>query len=95
MPYQITILPQEKLLVAEQGDNLLDFLRKNGIAPYAPCGSNGICGKCRVKVSGENVLSCQYIVTSDISVEIPQKAKTEILTAGMKIDLDVNPAKEG
>lgn len=35
---------------AEQGENLLELARKNGVAIDAPCSGNGTCGKCRVKL---------------------------------------------
>ncbi len=36
----------------EEGTNLLKFLRDHSYAPSAPCGGQGTCGKCRVKVAG-------------------------------------------
>lgn len=37
---------------AEKGTNLLKFLQANSFDISSPCGGNGTCGKCRVKVSG-------------------------------------------
>lgn len=37
-----------------QGTNLLQFLRQQKIDVSAPCGGNGRCGKCKIKVSGIN-----------------------------------------
>ena len=37
---------------AEPGQTLLDILRAAHAAPDAPCGGNGTCGRCRVRVSG-------------------------------------------
>jgi uncharacterized 2Fe-2S/4Fe-4S cluster protein (DUF4445 family) len=37
---------------AEHGMNLLEFLQKNSIIIDSPCGGNGRCGKCRVKIKG-------------------------------------------
>lgn len=39
---------------AADGKNLLKFLRENGLQPESPCGGNGSCGKCRVRVEGLN-----------------------------------------
>ena len=93
MEHNITVFGT--VLTARSGENLLDVLRRNGMAPDAPCGGNGVCGKCRVRVNGQEVLSCQYAVTDDIAVAIPQKAKAEILTAGAAISVPVAPVREG
>ena len=37
---------------AESGTKLLDFLQKNSVRVASPCGGNGTCGKCRIKVDG-------------------------------------------
>ena len=37
---------------AESGTRLLDVLRAAGVEIAAPCGGNGTCGKCRVRVTG-------------------------------------------
>jgi len=34
------------------GINLLEFLRNNSIEVASPCGGNGTCGKCRIRVKG-------------------------------------------
>lgn len=49
---------------AEEGESLLDVLRRAGISVQAPCGGAGTCGKCSVDVSREGgpwmrVLACQ------------------------------------
>lgn len=36
------------------GDNMLDFLRQEGFFVNAPCGGNGTCKKCKVKVQVES-----------------------------------------
>ena len=44
--YQITVLPYDRILNADEGENLLHVLQQNSLAPDAPCGGNGKCGKC-------------------------------------------------
>lgn len=39
-----------------------------------PCGGRGTCGKCKVKVNGEEKLACRYIIESDIEVETYEKS---------------------
>lgn len=86
---------QNCTLSASHGANLLEVLRENNFAPDAPCGGNGACGKCKVKVNGEDVLSCNYRIHSDITVELPQKATTEVLTSGADISIPVDPVCPG
>jgi len=44
-----------------QEDNLLGILRSYGMAPAAPCGGKGICGKCRVRIlKGDTTLCAPY-----------------------------------
>ena len=43
-----------------------------------PCGGHGSCGKCKVRVNGQDELACKYVITSDIEVETYQK--TEIIS---------------
>ena len=48
------------LLEALPGESLLDLLRRGGFRISAPCGGNGSCGKCRVRLGGgQEVLACR------------------------------------
>ncbi len=51
---------------------LSDVLIKNNIPHEHICGGKGFCKKCSVLVNGKAEISCQYKVTSDITVEIPE-----------------------
>ena len=45
--------PSKELSVtAEEGERLLDVLRRAGVNVSAPCGGLGRCGKCRATVNG-------------------------------------------
>lgn len=77
------------------GTTILQAAQQLGLDITAPCGGNGTCGKCRVKINGEKVLACQTEVHSDLVVELPQNHKTEILTTGQSIDLPVDPVHPG
>lgn len=45
---------------AEKGSNLLNILNKNGCKVSSPCGGNGTCGKCKVRVTGlDSVISAE------------------------------------
>ena len=48
MKHQITVLPKNKIIYADEGALLLDVLRQNGFYLPAACGGKGTCGKCKV-----------------------------------------------
>ena len=69
--FKVTI--ENKNFSASHNENLRELLIKNGFYLNSPCGGNGTCGKCIVKVNGENVKSCDYAISSDISVVVPER----------------------
>ncbi|MBR2441773.1 MAG: DUF4445 domain-containing protein [Clostridia bacterium] len=81
--YTISLLGEKSFKVNE-GVLLLDALVQNGYILPAPCGGNGICGKCKVQlVKGEVlhaekdengfVLACKARVIGDITLALPQE----------------------
>ena len=50
MKHQITVLPKNKIIFADEGALLLDVLRQNGFYLPAACGGKGTCGKCKVRL---------------------------------------------
>lgn len=95
MPYRITVLPQKQNMEAVAGDNLLQVLRSAGLAPDAPCGGTGRCGKCKVLLDGEEALACRTAVTRDMVLTLPQPGAQQILTAGMAPQAAVSPLRAG
>ena len=75
--------PGNKFIIESDTDHsLLDILRKNGSAIYAPCGGKGTCGKCRVKVKGlGEVISCRYFPKNDVDIILPGIEEANILVA--------------
>lgn len=59
-----------EILSASKDDLLADILIKNKKMVEHPCGGKGSCQKCKVLVNGKEELSCQYKITSDISVSL-------------------------
>ena len=82
MSYRITALPQQVNITAEAGENLLSCLRRAGLAPDAPCGGEGRCGKCRVMIDGAEALSCRTIIHRDMTVTLPTSLPQQILSGG-------------
>lgn len=84
MVFRITFSNHAHLEVPA-GTNLLEALRQAGLAVDAPCGGRGTCGKCKIRVNGEEILACQTVVDRDVSVELPETAATKTLTAGISL----------
>lgn len=82
-------------MLVPQNENLLKALRAAGVAPDAPCGGTGKCGKCKVIVDGTECLSCQITVNRDMIVCIPDEGKMNILLTGIDTAVRMNPVKEG
>ncbi len=59
-----------KPFYASMDEPLAAVLARLGIPTDHPCGGRGICKKCTVLVDGKPVLSCQYIIRSNVSVEV-------------------------
>ncbi len=94
--YTITILPEDRRISAAPGENLLSLLRREDLAPHAPCGGKGTCGKCMVLVNGMEQLACQTYVTEDLYIELLGKGENAtILSKGTNGILSVDEGLEG
>lgn len=82
--HKITVLPYNRILEISNGTNLLFALREAGLAPDAPCGGEGQCGKCRVIADGREVLSCQTVIDRDMTVALTLPVQERILTQGVE-----------
>ena len=85
----VSIIKGNKISVlnAEKGQKLSDILMSNSADFQHPCAGKGICRKCTVSVNGEDVLSCRYIIESDITVILPEDSISPTETA-VKSDLN-------
>jgi uncharacterized 2Fe-2S/4Fe-4S cluster protein (DUF4445 family) len=65
-----------------EGASLLQILQNHNYKVEAPCGGNGTCGKCRVKIKQVGFInSCEYYPDADIEVLLPNEKESQILTA--------------
>ena len=59
---KVTFQPQDKTVEAQTGDKLLEIASRADVDINSLCGGEGVCGKCRVKVSGGKIkLSGKHI----------------------------------
>ena len=96
MTCTVTVLPAGRKLSAQPGENLLTLLRSANLAPEAPCGGNGKCGKCTVLIGGKPVLACGYTVSGDVTVHVTEaKTHARILTDGYGAEVELQPLRDG
>lgn len=76
---KITVISdgKRKAVSCREGEDLLSVLRANGFSVSASCGGRGVCGKCRVLVSGgsfgenaKSVLSCKTAAEDGLCVTV-------------------------
>jgi len=91
----VTFLDRGKPIQVESDCTVLCAAQQLGLELAAPCGGNGTCGKCRVKIDGKEVLACRTQVTGDMTVQLPGRTETNILTFGQTTDLVVDPIQPG
>jgi uncharacterized 2Fe-2S/4Fe-4S cluster protein (DUF4445 family) len=79
------------------GTLLVCAARTAGIAIETPCNGSGTCGKCRVRLAGnqQDVLACQTAVKGDIDILYCEKTaenrNVRILSSGHTFDYAINP----
>lgn len=81
--HNITVSPDNICFTAPDGSNLLSLLRDHNLAPDAPCGGNGKCGKCKVFIDGEEALACHTTINRNMTVTIPQRRELQVLQSGL------------
>lgn len=92
--YKITILPRNMEIYAPGGSNLLEILREHHLSPDAPCGGQGTCGKCNVRIDDQVRRACSVTVDRDMIVELPASGALQILKTvpeGEKITEEIRP----
>lgn len=84
--FTVTFLPANQSVVVPAGDTLLHAQILAELHPDAPCGGKGTCGKCRVTLEGQEILSCQTVVDRDMTVYTKGGRAVQILTGGLTAD---------
>ena len=81
--FRVTFLPQKLTLSVPAGTTLLQAQIDAGLRPDAPCAGRGTCGKCLVRVDGQELLACQTAVDRDMTVHTGKAEAVTILTEGL------------
>lgn len=93
MPILTVITANRKIGIPFTGTPLLSqLLSEQGLFLQHPCGGRGICGKCRVKVSGavsdtdsdNTCLACRARVTGDAAVFLTDELQDMVMETGEK-----------
>ncbi len=97
--HTITFMPEGKVVSIHTGATILEAAAQAGIIINAFCGGAGTCNKCQVHIpaTGRKVLACNYHITSDMTVVIPETSRyfsERILHHGIDREIDVAPAIE-
>lgn len=87
---KLTILPDELQIDVNNGESILEAVRRAGINLASSCGGAGTCGKCKVELVNGNVdskartkklgvneiLSCQsYLLDDNVTINIPNDGR--------------------
>ena len=69
MNYQLTFTKEQISVSVPEGTTVLEGMRMAGLVPDAPCGGQGKCKKCRVRINGTPALACRTTIYSDMEIE--------------------------
>ena len=69
------------------GETLLARISAAGVFLDAPCGGQGKCGKCLVRLApdSEPVLACQTLVEGDMDIYLPDEMEMKIADSGKQV----------
>ncbi len=81
LKHQVTFMPDNVGITVETGTNLLEAAREAGIEIGSPCGGNGTCGKCAVRITGGN-----YRRQNDFHLSEELKASGYVLACVISIE---------
>jgi uncharacterized 2Fe-2S/4Fe-4S cluster protein (DUF4445 family) len=77
--HQVTFLPDNSGVSVESGTTAMEAFRLAGIPLDAPCGGNGTCGKCVIRIvqkNGGSILkqACKTYINADMTIDISSAA---------------------
>jgi uncharacterized 2Fe-2S/4Fe-4S cluster protein (DUF4445 family) len=84
--YSITFLPEEKLVAVEPGATLMDAAEKAAIHINSLCGGEGVCGRCKVKVTNGKIGADKHSISILSKEEITEGY---VLACQTRVDSDM------
>ena len=87
MKHTVVFQPDGICVSVEAGRTIMEAMIEAGLAPDAPCGGKGTCGKCRVTVKGQELLACQTKITEDLTVFTAEEGEAKILMSGTGVQI--------
>ena len=88
----VIFIREKKQIEVPDGTTILEAEIQAELCPDAPCGGQGKCGKCLVKVNGEIVKACQTPVQGEMKVDtLISSQKHAILTEGLNRPVAFKP----
>lgn len=95
--FTVTFMPGGQTVSVPEGTKLLDAARSAGLAPNAPCGGRGTCGKCRARLlhlpDTPEVLACQTAVAGPMTVRfLSEENKSQVISTQSSLGLGRFPA---
>lgn len=98
MQYRVTFLPDSIERSVPQGTLISDAAKQAGVWINAPCGGNGTCGKCTVRLNiggkEQTVLACQSVIDSECTITIGNPSSLVTLRDGAQRDVPFVPEIE-
>ena len=94
---KVHFLPSNITAEVSEGTTVMQAIISAGLKIDAPCGSNGKCKKCKVKLTDASgtsvVLACETKITGDITVDLSgEDDGHRILMGGISRDITLDPA---
>ena len=75
----VRFVREGKCIEVEDGSSVLEAEIRAGLRPDAPCGGQGKCGKCLVKLNGKIIKACQVKLNVDVKAEAGKEYLVETL----------------
>lgn len=83
---KVNFLNENKIVDAEEGNTIETIARKAGVFVETPCGGEGNCGKCKVKVSDMNAV---FVMDSNKKISDGELDENIVLACQTKVIGDV------
>jgi len=84
--YTVTFMPDEESVEVEAGTRLMDAAERAGIHINSLCGGEGVCGRCKVKISNGNIHADKHSISLLSKEEITEGY---VLACQTRVDSDM------